>query len=96
MDFAAISPIISSEMFKNSYIGTKNDVNHPEKVGKEFEALFYQTILNNMAKSITAMNKDKGNNMQEQWAWSMMAQTIAQDLAKESQLTIGEQLQASK
>lgn len=93
MEFGALAPIILEKIAKNDQYQLKNDKNSAEKVGKDFEAMFYHTILSTMTKSITNNQKNRVNQMQEDWAWALMIQTVSQEMAGENHLKIGEMIE---
>lgn len=92
MDFSSIAPIIAEKHTENSNITQKGEKMSAESAGKAFEAMFYQTVLSTMTKSITNTSKNQSNQMQEDWSWSLLTQTISQQMAEENHLKIGQML----
>lgn len=90
MDISALMPVIASQMNKNNQLSSPSAANDPQKVGQQFEALFYNLILSGMHESAANLNKDKMNSTQEDWAWTMMVQQLSNELARENNLKIGD------
>ncbi len=96
MDIGALMPVIASEMNKNDQLSSPGSSQDPQKVGQQFEAVFYNLMLSGMHDSAAGLNKDKVNHTQEDWAWAMMVQKLSNELAKENHLKIGDIIEASQ
>jgi Rod binding domain-containing protein len=68
----------------------------PRAVGAAFESMFLQKFLSAMNEGARAMGAEKSSmsKMQEDWAWNLLAQTVAGKLAETDGLGLNQQLQA--
>ncbi|MCD4813452.1 hypothetical protein K8S19_07160 [bacterium] len=59
---------------------------------QSFEALFISTILSEMSSATKTGLSGKKKSMEEEWAWTMMIQTISQEMAAGEGLGLGKLL----
>jgi len=94
MNISLITSILPVDFNRSEPIqfSSQNDQKRLEKACQDFEVLFTSTFLSEMVNSINIQSKSGVSQMQENWVWNMMFQTIAQDLSQTESLGLGKML----
>ncbi len=63
-----------------------------EKACRDFETYFTASLFSEMTKTLEMNEKHGASGQQEQWMWSLVGQTVAEELSKGAGLGLGKAL----
>lgn len=91
MDFGMlIPPILSgSQQQEAPAAGKPQSI---ERASQDFESMFISTMMSGLMKTGSLNPADKSTQMQENWVWSLMIQTLAEEWSQNQDLGLAEQV----
>ena len=63
-----------------------------EQASQAFESMFISTLMSGLMKTGSLNPAEKSTQMQENWVWSLMIQTLAEEWSQNQDLGLAEQV----